>query len=59
MTAYCWNNAEQVGGDFEEYEYFKIYDNKFQSISANRDINKGIWSKEYHKYVRYTEPQYK
>ena len=53
--AYRWDNAE---GDFSEYEYFKIYDNKFKSISANRDINKGAWSKKYNKHINYTEEEF-
>ena len=51
--AYSWDNSNIVGGSSYEYEYFTFYDNEFQSITANVDINDGIWSKQYKKKVRF------
>lgn len=58
MVAYCWDNSDKTGGNYDEYVNFKIYENKFQSISANRDINKGFWSEEYNGFISHNEEQF-
>ena len=56
MPAYMWDNA--TGGNNNEYVHFKIYDNSFKYISANKDINKGVWSSQYKKFVRHSEEEF-
>jgi len=58
MPAYMWDNANTTGGDSNEYVHFKIYDNSFKYISANKDINKGVWSSQYKKFVRHSEDEF-
>ena len=58
MPCYMWDNANTTGGDSSEYVHFKIYDNSFKYISANKDINKGVWSSQYKKFVRHSEEEF-
>ena len=58
MPAYMWDNANATGGNNNEYVHFKIYDNSFKYISANKDINKGVWSSQYKKFVRHSEEEF-
>lgn len=58
IPAYMWDNANTTGGDSNEYVHFRIYDNSFKYISANKDINKGVWSDQYKTFVRYSEEEF-
>ncbi len=54
-VAYSWDNSRQIGGKKRAYKYFEIYDNKFDYITANTDINSGHWSSTYKTKINYTE----
>lgn len=58
MVAYSWDNANTTGGSFEEYENFRVYDNDFEYITANKDINNGIWSTQYKCFRKHSEDEF-
>ncbi len=42
-------------GEFSDYTNFRIYEESFKCLTANKDINGGTWSKEHNQKVDYCE----
>lgn len=52
---YRWDNSNTIGGAFNEYKYFNIYENQFQVITANVNINSGVWSQKYKRKIDFNK----
>lgn len=58
MIGYSWDNSHLLKDDKDSYVNFDIYNHKFLSISANKDINKGLWDEDKKKFIEHTDEQF-